>query len=251
MKITSKYLNLEFEVAVNETEIDGRMMTLIPHAALEDIIHNRMPEGYNVRYDKTLEYCNGQHCVAKCTITDAHGRRIQDFGESVPNTLSSEVARNIPATMAVIRAFDRAAIRYLAFPGKNVYSSEEFSNQSVEVTEEEQAAPVSQEETASSNVMEEDLSEVMQETMMQTEEEIPVEEAPAVKSKKDKKKKPNEDLGAKMVNFGKFVKTPKTVAEICDNPTNYPWVEWALRQKPSEPDKKAQIEAMREYMDQK
>ena len=109
--------------------------------------------------------------------------------------------------------------------------------------------------------IEDDISASMEAELERLEEETPKSDpapekekpsAPgkknAAKSSKAKsEKKAAEDVGSQIINFGKFLKMPQSVSEICDNPANADWVEWALRQKPSDPDKKRQIELIRTY----
>lgn len=138
-KMYSSYLDREIDVSFKETQVDGEPTTIITHDSLEDVILNQIPD-YNVKYDKTLEFCGPDHWVVKCTISDKNGRRVQNFGESINETLYTPIGRTIPAIMAEIRAFDRAAIRYLNLPGK-VYSNEEAVEVDLGTTVKTEKAP--------------------------------------------------------------------------------------------------------------
>lgn len=125
-KIKSNYLKLEFDVSSFESTEDGETVQVISHEALENIIHNLVPDEVGVRYELKDMHISRDHCVVSCVITDKKsGRRIQAIGETVPETLESEISKTYPALMAANRAFDRAAIRYLDLPGKTFSSLED------------------------------------------------------------------------------------------------------------------------------
>lgn len=123
-KVLSRYLKQEFEVASYESQENGESVQVISHEALEDIVHNQIPAEKNVRYDFTDMAITRNHCVIRCTVSDKDGRRVQAIGETVPETLETEISQNYPALMASQRAFDRAVIRYLNIPGKVLSSLE-------------------------------------------------------------------------------------------------------------------------------
>lgn len=123
-KVESRYLKRTFEVASYESQENGDTIQVISHEALENIIHNQIPAEVGVRYDFQDMCITRNHCVVRCTITDAAGRRVQQIGETVPETLETEISKNYPALMASNRAFDRAVIRYLDLPGKTLSNLE-------------------------------------------------------------------------------------------------------------------------------
>jgi hypothetical protein len=114
MKLESKSLGKTFEFVTFEKEENGKAVTIITHDSLEDVIHNQC-EGVN--YDLFLVESGRDHSVASCTMYNEN-RKITAFGETVPETLESDIARNHPSLICTQRAFDRAAIRFLALPGK-------------------------------------------------------------------------------------------------------------------------------------
>ena len=116
----SKYLDKDFNIKAEDFED----VQIIPHSILEDIFFNQITTEYAPSYEESLEYVNEKHAVVKCTVNDKKGRHIECIGESTDANLKTEIAQGIPVTMAEIRAFDRAVIRYLAFKGK-VYSESE------------------------------------------------------------------------------------------------------------------------------
>lgn len=123
--IKSNYLDREFEVSCWEMGEDGRKLTIIEHAAFEDIIFNMLAEE-PIDFKYSLEPIGvTNYPVMKCVMQDNSGRYIIAIGEAHPNSLVNEISRNNPVIMAGNRAFDRAAIRYLNLDGK-VYSSEEI-----------------------------------------------------------------------------------------------------------------------------
>ena len=131
--IQSKYLGRDFNFEpVQMSGDDGNPITIIPHNILFDIIQNQLTADEAVSYKYQVNLVSREHSFIECTMTDKKGRFIQEFGESVPETLKSDIAKTIPGTMAAIRAFDRAAIRFLDFAceGK-VYSDNEISTDSL------------------------------------------------------------------------------------------------------------------------
>lgn len=122
MKLESKSLNKSFEFVTFEKEENGKIVKIVTHDSLEDVIHNQC-EGVN--YDIFIVKSDRDHSVASCTMYMGN-RKVTAFGETVPETLENEIARNHPALIATQRAFDRAAIRFLALPGK-CFSNTEIS----------------------------------------------------------------------------------------------------------------------------
>lgn len=127
-KLKSSYLNIEFEVNAFESQENGDPIQIVSHESLEDIIHNQVPKEFQTKYDYNEMRIGRDHCVIRCTISDIAGRRVQAIGESVPETLETDISRCYPAVMAAQRAFDRAVIRYLGFSGKTLSNSEGVDN---------------------------------------------------------------------------------------------------------------------------
>lgn len=127
MQVLSKFLNknLEFQ----GYEIEGGKK-IISHNELEDIIINQCK-------DVSFTYVPVEHFKAPvfiCKMYNADKTRvIEAIGEGEYKSLTTEIARHFPATMAANRAFDRAAIRFLGLSGK-VYSDNEIEKSSVSDT---------------------------------------------------------------------------------------------------------------------
>lgn len=116
-KVHSRYLNCDFDVLVNEKNRDGEMVSIISHESLRDIISNQIPMKMGVNY--TYEnFGNNHHPVVCCTMYDKAGRKVQALGEATQSSLETENSKRFPTVIAAQRAFDRAAIDFLAFPGK-------------------------------------------------------------------------------------------------------------------------------------
>lgn len=118
-QIKSKVFNLTFETKTFESVEDGNSVNIITHEALEGIIHDQLPANVEVRYDFTVVASDISHCVVQCVMSSvAPKRRIVAIGETVPDTLETDISKQYPCTMACNRAFDRAAIRFLGLEGK-------------------------------------------------------------------------------------------------------------------------------------
>lgn len=113
-KVYSKYLKTDLEVSVFEAMENGEPLNVISHESLENAVFNELDPTYGVKCAYECMNIAPEHCVFACTISDKSGRSIQTIGEASPETLETEMARKYPAIMASKRAFDRAAIRYLA-----------------------------------------------------------------------------------------------------------------------------------------
>lgn len=120
-KFASKHLGMEVTYR-KEDIIDGdAIITLISHESLKDILLNQVPSDLGIQYTFNVIKSELNHSVVICVITDNTGRRIEALGESTLPTLTTEISRNYPTTMAKKRAFDQAVIDYIGMPGK-VYS---------------------------------------------------------------------------------------------------------------------------------
>ena len=87
---------------------------LINHKTLEDAMR-----GVNVEMD--IKSATTEHSVVTCKIAD-----IITIGECTPETTFNELDKSYPVTLAWLRAFDRASIKYLDFE-RDVYSNKEIS----------------------------------------------------------------------------------------------------------------------------
>lgn len=253
MKIKSEYLGKEFDVEVNETVMDGRKVQLIPHSVLTDIFYNQLPRDKGIRHEIEMTHVSLAHCVAKCTIIDNEGRRIIEIGESVRSMLVTEIAKSIPATMAQIRAFDRAVIRYLALPDKNLYSKEELETELG--GSDSNAAPATEKAKANAKpAAKAKDSRKTDEAESAPEDVMPLDDFDTEAAIQDYALTDSDDGGAResagatVVNFGKFMNKGKTVAQICDDPKNLEWAKWAIRQTADTKAKREQIEAIKVYI---
>lgn len=270
MKIKSKYLDCEFDVEINEKTVGDRKVQLIPHSVLTDIFYNRLPRDKGIRHEIEMTHISLAHCVAKCTIIDNESRRIIEIGESVRSTLVTNIAKSIPATMAQIRAFDRAVIRYLDLPDKNLYSNEELEtaiddnanavSDKPDQADREKSASIKPEERkelsdAASVSDDFDLDPVIQDfeipdNEIENEKDIPsfIKNEISEAEKAGQNGNDRKIAGATIVNFGKFMNKQMTVAQICDDPKNLEWAKWATRQTADTQAKKEQIEAIKRYI---
>ncbi len=122
LTIKSRYLNTNYSVIARNSQEDNAL--IIAHESLVDIIDNLIPSTFEIHYDFDLVKSDKGHVVVTCTICDKYGRRVKDLGEATYDSLETKIAKSYPCLMAYYRAFDRAVIRYLAFPGK-VFSNTE------------------------------------------------------------------------------------------------------------------------------
>lgn len=125
MRIKSFYLG---EIDLKITEIlspNGEILQIAPHAELEKLIYDHpksIEMGISARHTPVV--VEKDHYAFMCVISDKTGRRVEGIGESLPNTLENEIAKNYPALMAFKRAFDDAAIKFFGLP--RVYSDQQI-----------------------------------------------------------------------------------------------------------------------------
>ena len=119
MQLFSAYLNENIEFANNGEETS--------HETLEDIITYKI----NATVHYALWVHDGLHNVVLCTISDANGYRMEGVGETTELSLTDTTARKYPVRMAVKRAFDHAAIRFLKLPLKDYYALSQQGDEDV------------------------------------------------------------------------------------------------------------------------
>lgn len=207
--IKSRYLDKDFTVSCWDLKQGGRTLTIVEHAALENIIFNALDvKGFSFDLEPIIGIA--EHPVMKCVMQDATGRKIIAFGEAHAESLVNNISRQNPVIMAGNRAFDRAAIRYLDLEGK-VYSSEEISDEDNSSTENitgNSASDVVLEDSVVSEdaIVDETISDSFETKEAQ---DVIIETATDAY---DKDSDPN--VGAMLVSFGKYRGQPKTVADI-------------------------------------
>lgn len=114
MKINIVYLGKELDLSLSQFASGDDIINIVPHAALEDIIFNDpVCNERNVQVHYTPIVTEPRHYAFLCAISDKNGRRVEGIGESLEATLETEISRNYPTLMAVKRAFDDAAIKFL------------------------------------------------------------------------------------------------------------------------------------------
>lgn len=133
MLIKSTYLKKEIEIDSVDF-VDGQEdVKIIPHATLEDIVYNDPICVENVVQPHFLCVVSEPHHYAfLCTLTDRNGRRVEGIGESLPETLTTDIARKYPVLMAQKRAFDDAALKFLgitdAYSDAQIQKDKAFEN---------------------------------------------------------------------------------------------------------------------------
>lgn len=125
----SKYFNIDIPLPERRVSSNGEDVNIIPHEVLEDFLLNsdKAKEfGVAVHYT-TVPTNEPRHYVFICAISDKYGRRAENIGEALDDTLESPISKNYPALMAFKRAFDAAAINYLGLDGK-IYSDQQINS---------------------------------------------------------------------------------------------------------------------------
>lgn len=286
--VTSKYIGVDYEIEVEEIEVEaGRVISNITHESLERIIFNEIPEEYGVKVSVPEPInINVPHPVILRTISDNKGRCIRKLGEASPNTLTTQIAKDYPVTMADTRAFDRAAIAYLNFDlgdthvysssegievnNKNTPSDEEFktimsniaatkeaattapvTSQTVNAEPTPEPTPVSDPEPPKQEEKEEVPDDFMAFVSAADEATLGQENSepiyePVPEFSSDNISDPSH-YGDVMIAIGKHVKDPKSVKWLVENDMG--WVSYMTQNYiPTTDDKQAQMDALKNYI---
>ena len=250
-KVKSEYFNQEFDVTTYEREEEGRVICIINHDALEDIILNQIPLDKELMYDYEMLITDPKHPAVKCIICDKDGRRVQAIGEASPDSVETKIARMYPVLMASQRAFDRAAIRFLALPGK-VFSNLEVGdadNTSQPVNDFNNMQQIPSQDAPIDEFARIDVS-------IESEDPIRFADAPinspdtATVVANNSNVNEDVDYGSVLVDLGLYKSNPKTVAEVVS--TNLRWAEFmtSSRYVPKTDTQKAQVNALKKYLEQ-
>ena len=285
MQLQSKSLNQVFDFVTFEREERGRVIQIIMHDSLEDVIHNQTKD---VHYEFDVISTDRAHSVVKCTMFNKDGtRNIVAIGESLPETLDNAIAQNYPTLIASQRAFDRAAIRFLDLPGKVLSNTEmSFLEDIMDTTviEDVPSEPVKKSGGIVSSVVEDSgddnisintgmeiedivddsdtniiVDDIVDDTVVVTEdstEDIIVEEEVVVTEDVSDDSLPfdietddsDDDIGNYMITMnGKYATAGKTISEIYK--TDASWIEWiAANFVPRNPVAEKDVEQIKKFV---
>ena len=188
MNVYSKRLDKEIEL---RTEKYGDL-ELISHQSLVDVFSEL--DGVDITYDVVSS--DLRHSVIFGTISDDKGNRVTELGEALDASLSNDIARMYPTTMAFTRAFDRAVVKYLMLPGKNYSNTEILSDVS---------APEALQMVVDSTPREDETFPDCDYSLM-----------------------PLEKLGALRIAMGKYASCPTTIAQIANDRSEVSWIDFTI-----------------------
>lgn len=250
MKLYSKTAGKELDVDIMQKEQDGQVLTVIKHASLMDIIYNQL----NVCKDPDcikMEDArpHSPYPVYKCTIWDKESNRCcVGIGSGKPETLPAGIPLNYADESASNRAFDRAAITFLQFPGRQL-SEEEVGiflpidlEPAIEMPETSEDMPM-----ANEPVPQIKNAPIKTQVADNFEGMNPPEEAKSEETTDKVEDKPIDanTAGARIITFGKYKNNPKTVKEIYEE--DRAWVDKCLAIANPNPTIKDDIDALRIY----
>lgn len=247
MKLYSKTAGRELDVETIEKEQDGQVLTVIKHASLMDIIYNQLeickdPDCIKIEDARP----NSPYPVYRCTIWDKEKNRCAvGIGSGKPETLTAGIASDYADESASNRAFDRAAITYLQFPGRNLSEEEVgiFSpidlTASLKLTEDQENnnIPETPGEIIDSSPVEPIVAAPIGETAPEAKDVAPdtsdVTEEVSEEPFMDKPAELSEEAikaGDFIINFGKYSgDAQKTVKEICSTPEGIEWADKCMK----------------------
>ena len=126
MKVYSNYLGREIELPSFDVLEGDKSIPVVSYNALRAAIYGEkecIERGAQPHYNSVVT--EPGHYAFICVISDDAGRRVEGFGESLPATLDTQIAKNYPALMAAKRAFSDAALLFLGI--NNAYSDAQIS----------------------------------------------------------------------------------------------------------------------------
>jgi len=240
-KVYSNYFKKEFELLTIEKQEGDHVMQILTHEGLEDLVHNVIPTEEGVTYDFRFENTDVNHSVVVCVVADKTGRRIVDVGESIPATLDTDIAKSYPTLMAKQRAFDRAVIRFFAFPGKT------YSNTEIPVNEPQQTNQIKESATGIQSASVEDKKEE------DTPKEAPIQKQETPREQPSQTQTTTQESAQDAGNPGEVMmkagskKFKMTVAQVFASDVSA--VAWVRKNiKPSKPEYKETLDAIEAYM---
>lgn len=251
MKLYSNTVGRELDVDTMEKEQNGQYLTVIKHASLMDIIYNQLgickdPDCIRIEDARP----NSPYPVYKCTIWDKeNGRCTVGIGSGKPETLPAGIPSDYADESASNRAFDRAAITYLQFPGRQLSEEEVgiFLPMDFEATVELPDEPIDDEpvppikDAPIKTQVGDNFNDAMNppEDTEEKADEPAVEETPSIDTSD------LEAIGAKIVQFGKYKNKPMTVKELCE--TDSTWVDGCIKITTPSVSIKDSVDALRIY----
>ena len=126
MKVYSNYLGREIELPSFDVLEGDKSIPVVSYNALRAAIYGEkecVEGGVQAHYNSVVT--EPGHYAFICVISDDAGRRVEGFGESLPATLDTQIAKNYPSLMASKRAFSDAALLFLGI--NNAYSDAQIS----------------------------------------------------------------------------------------------------------------------------
>lgn len=256
MKIYSKTIGQEIEVDTMEKEQNGQVMTVIKHASLMDVIYNQLdickdPECIKIEDARP----HSPYPVYRCTIWDKERQRVAiGIGSGKPETLTAGIAADYADESASNRAFDRAAITYLQFPGRQLSEEEvgiflpEDITAAIPNVSEEIDIPYQQGDLIDSSPVEPiasaPISSVEVEPEIETMEPFmnaPIEEEPEVSV-------PDVN-GDVIIDFGKYQSDPKKLSDIVATEDGLEWAKRCTKIKAPKPSIVDQINTIKTYLE--
>ena len=258
MKLFSKTLGQDVEVDVfDQTQPDGQVLTIIKHYSLQDIIYNQLNLAKDPDAVQLIRENNESYPVYKCIIWDKERNRcVPGVGSAKPESLTSDIARNYADETASNRAFDRAAILYLQFPGKQLSDFEMGIFLPIDLNDEQLPTQTVAPETSSDIVDSAPTEPIVSAPIGSVVEEEPAEEMPFANAPIETPMTPPVDesssseveaAGNFVIDFGKYKGAPETVKNILATQDGIEWTDKILKIKTPAPHLRESIEALRTY----
>lgn len=253
MRLFSKTIDSEVEVdTYDQTQPNGDTLTLIKHYSLQNVIFNQLNLAKDPDSVQLIRENNESYPVYKCIIWDKERNRcVTGVGSARPESLESDIAKKYPDETASNRAFDRAALVYLQFPGKQLSDVEMGLYLPININEDTN-------EIIDSSPVDPIASAPIGETVQEVaEEETPFMNAP-VNEELIEEPDPEPDVtesddiakaGDTVIQFGKYRDNPTKVRDILNTEEGMDWVTKLLRVSNPSKDLVPFLDALRIYKD--
>ena len=242
----SAYLNTELKLTEDTATMEGgRKQIIVLHRELKEIIQQKLRG--KVHYEYPCVIPSLTDAVVTCRMWDDHGNDVTEMGEATESTRNSNIADSFPTTTAANRAFDRAAISFLALG--NVYSNLEIAPDgpkrydSDKLTDAQTTTEV--QATQSTTPIAQSHTSAIQQPHVVVEKEpcqTPL-ASPTIEVQDQKSEDPD---ASTIISIGKYAGKNKTIAEIYSEEPN--WVQYISSLNYKKDELKEQIESVKRFL---
>lgn len=226
MKFEVKYLKKVVEIPKVEFLSDDGAVAVIPYNALKELVNEPECLERGVTVETRIIIREPGHYAFIATMSDNNGRKVEGFGESIPNTLETPIAQNYPGLMAYKRAYTDAAMLFFGITPADGNASRIYSDVQIAVPETKGAEPKESVVPAAEEVANAPVAEpqpaIIPVAVPETVPVVPAEVAPAEEPKVEPAPKPTRGKRGTGKAKAAAAVTPEFVEEPAEVPDASP-----------------------------